>query len=1089
MANPWIDAANRHGGQLRYVDDKEQQKRKEEEEKKKKEEEKKRQKKIHPLFRSIGKGAKAIYDYILTPLGHGAMTILDVLDRPRNVVANRARDMRVEAILKGNTNEDLIAESLKREASRNSKFAKEYQNYRSYLDKRTTNAEGLAKTLEGRRGSLKNFVHGIAPKNDLDRVSMMDIVDVNDPGITNPVARFAIDFLGNKYLDPFSAIRFNSVTNAGDVARRARSAEEAATVLEDSVLVSDLTKNQLKRLSKIKDASPLKEEVSRVAAEYGDDIFKHFDSAADQARAGQRALVTYLGEPVLEGVGYYDKVGEIGDRLMKTNIAQNVMKALSTKERNKSVGEAKAIAKNFNAKRSRRYKDVVDSYDRMEMLVQRALKGTNLKGEDLVELIETYGVEPQRFKFRDPVKGSAALRNIREAPNPLKGSYNLKTPYKQLEQYGLDFAQRQKVVDIIEMFRDINKGNYEREIAAGLPIRSLPSTEIQYFPHMRTKEVVEQQTAAADELLRRNKWGTRYSSLSKRKYKDKTIKEINKIYKSGTAGGAADVAQKLLIDDPAKAQALRNYDHARAVTNAEFLTEMVKRYAVDLKEAEVLGLPQIQSKYAVIRNGEIAHVLSPDSKNVLGQIKNALKSKSLHYADPYMGRLEGYAFPIEIADVITDHFKRQDKQDISTISKLTKKFHSWWKPQTLFTIPSYHLRNVAGNIWSNILDNVDPKSYVDAYKLQRGKEGTINLATGHKLGLEDIARLSKETGVQEAGFYANEMNPYDMFEKVRKGKSWFSKYNPLSADNVAMQKGIKAATAIEDNARLANYISNLKKGYNPVDAAGRVNEFLFDYSDLTDFEKGLKDHLVPFYTWWRKNLGLQLKNIAQQPGKYTRVKHFVDAYENAREGPNKEYMPDWLKRSMPIQITGDKKGGKYFPLADWLPFGDIDSLVDDPLGDMLGRVTPLVKMPVELAMNKKLFDKKPVYSDSDPFEDKAGAVAQYLATNLHRPTSEAIRAMDERRTPVERALRPVIGSLYEYNEEDGIANRVKELRTLATIYRKRGETKEANKLDEEANALAKSIGKKVRKIPGRDNASSSAAKSWLDIIRDGGLQY
>jgi len=60
--------------------------------------------------------------------------------------------------------------------------------------------------------------------------------------------------------------------------------------------------------------------------------------------------------------------------------------------------------------------------------------------------------------------------------------------------------------------------------------------------------------------------------------------------------------------------------------------------------------------------------------------------------------------------------------------------------------------------------------------------------------------------------------------------------------------------AVEQQARLANYLAARKAGMSAFEAAALVNKTLFDYGDLTDFERHVMRRGFPFYTWTSKNL-------------------------------------------------------------------------------------------------------------------------------------------------------------------------------------------------------------------------------------------
>ena len=58
-----------------------------------------------------------------------------------------------------------------------------------------------------------------------------------------------------------------------------------------------------------------------------------------------------------------------------------------------------------------------------------------------------------------------------------------------------------------------------------------------------------------------------------------------------------------------------------------------------------------------------------------------------------------------------------------------------------------------------------------------------------------------------------------------------------------------------------------KGGKSVDDASMDVKAALFDYSELTNFEKRFMRNVIPFYTWTRKNIPLQLANVLERPGR------------------------------------------------------------------------------------------------------------------------------------------------------------------------------------------------------------------------------
>ncbi len=73
----------------------------------------------------------------------------------------------------------------------------------------------------------------------------------------------------------------------------------------------------------------------------------------------------------------------------------------------------------------------------------------------------------------------------------------------------------------------------------------------------------------------------------------------------------------------------------------------------------------------------------------------------------------------------------------------------------------------------------------------------------------------------------------------------------------------------ENQARITNFIGNVKKTKSYDKAAEHSNKFLFNYNDLTAVQKDWMRLLVPFFTWTQKNVGLQLDMMLKSPYFYS----------------------------------------------------------------------------------------------------------------------------------------------------------------------------------------------------------------------------
>ena len=85
---------------------------------------------------------------------------------------------------------------------------------------------------------------------------------------------------------------------------------------------------------------------------------------------------------------------------------------------------------------------------------------------------------------------------------------------------------------------------------------------------------------------------------------------------------------------------------------------------------------------------------------------------------------------------------------------------------------------------------------------------------------------------------------------------------------VPRRMGAAVSRSIENQARLMNFIGNMRRGHTIADSAAHVQKFLFDYGDLTPFQRDTIRMFIPFFTWTFKNVRLQINQMIENPQFY-----------------------------------------------------------------------------------------------------------------------------------------------------------------------------------------------------------------------------
>ena len=404
------------------------------------------------------------------------------------------------------------------------------------------------------------------------------------------------------------------------------------------------------------------------------------------------------------------------------------------------------------------------------------------------------------------------------------------------------------------------------------------------------------------------------------------------------------------------------------------LPEKTKGHALEIAPELLMKLPKpdkdilesislkkggaITSGKQLVKNVQKASQSKTALEEKLGQIREKISTTNptIPAGHAVFQTLTGgklYSMPEEAAKFL-NNFKNQFLNDEATkeFLRFYDKTLNVWKGWATAANPGFHGRNFLSNIWQNWLAGVkNPDAYRKAIELQR-TGGNLDMKIG-KYTAQQLFDMAQKRGVLGHGWAGSDIEQY--LTDVLSGKG---KFNPGSQNFLLLKKGRQFGTAIEDNARLAHFIDRIEKGYSPDAAAASVKKFLFDYQELTPFERNVMKRVIPFYTWIRKNIPLQIEQLAKQPGKFAAVPKAKQEIENLSPGINEASMPDWLKELYGFRLPIKTKSGQPLFVNPNLPFQDLGKITD--IKDWLSSLSPAIKIPMETLTNQQFYWGTPI---------------------------------------------------------------------------------------------------------------------------------
>lgn len=357
------------------------------------------------------------------------------------------------------------------------------------------------------------------------------------------------------------------------------------------------------------------------------------------------------------------------------------------------------------------------------------------------------------------------------------------------------------------------------------------------------------------------------------------------------------------------------------------------------------------------------------------------------------------------------------KKDIPTFVKIMDVTNNSFKKLKIFSA-GFHFKNLIGNASNLYLAGVPvrqlPKMLIGGVsgaktgkKLMKifaeGGEDAIKKLTPKLQDKWKVYQVFINAGFEDAGKYLYDLD--NLFGDMTKGMLSSSEHlgeakaafkgkkvvkGSKESIDAALQFNVELNQIVDGGYRLGYLEQLMKDGVSPEEAVQKVKLALFDPSDITGFEKDVVRRMIPFYTFTKKNLAYQMRNVFENPVRYKRFIRSINATWDVAGVDFDKEVQGYQKENMWIPIPLTLKDGKYLQLRTSFPVSDLSEFISNPATKILSSMAPYIKAPFEYAMNRELYSGL----DIERFQGQEGrtfpmmgAKDEYLLsqTGLDRP--------------------------------------------------------------------------------------------------------
>ena len=268
---------------------------------------------------------------------------------------------------------------------------------------------------------------------------------------------------------------------------------------------------------------------------------------------------------------------------------------------------------------------------------------------------------------------------------------------------------------------------------------------------------------------------------------------------------------------------------------------------------------------------------------------------------------------------------------------------------------------------------------VEFMRRAAGKDPNLGvLSAGAKVfkkGDEDFTKLIEDvekSGMVQEMFHASENYGGGAAETASKMKA--GKAMGRVVDWAAGGRAVSHNNAVELASKIAIFDKKRQMGWSIPQAKKAADRILFDYSDVTAFERDVVKPWTVFYTWTKKNVELMYYLAKEEPNRFKVYGKSLGAtrnFEGDLDEEERAAMPEWLNKYVTVRSKDDEGNLSAVTGLGTNIEAAGDFLGDDPKDALLsamGMTAPVPRMIGELAFDHSAFKDAPISEDTSAYK-------------------------------------------------------------------------------------------------------------------------